>query len=205
MTTYTKKCLTELVARKYAEKTSQKLIDSQNPPYQIVNLVKEFINMISDELICKKVVYVKGWGKLVPKFKEGGRTVRNPRKSSGSEMPMKDRWTVTKSTAKNNEDTIKVLSSDLESWAESYARRHMPTYDSRTIAKCMISSFNGMIISLENHERIELRGLGVFYRKELAAKKARNPKTGESVFVESRYMDRFKVSGLLIRRLNTNE
>ena len=46
--------------------------------------------------------------------------------------------------------------------------------------------------SLENGERIEIRGFGSFHVVERAARTGRNPKTGESVSVPSKKVPHFK-------------
>ena len=50
--------------------------------------------------------------------------------------------------------------------------------------------------SLVDGKRVELRGFGVFEVKRVKGKKARNPKTGEAVFVPERDKVVFKVSKL---------
>ena len=59
--------------------------------------------------------------------------------------------------------------------------------------------------SLENGERIEIRGFGNFTVKHLPGKEARNPKTNEKVWVKERYMPKFKVSKLLIDSVNKSQ
>ncbi len=51
-----------------------------------------------------------------------------------------------------------------------------------------------IVKALSRGERIELRGFGIFVTKPRKARKARNPKTGESVFVPSRIVPVFKPS-----------
>tara|TARA_B100001029_G_scaffold160504_1_gene148564 strand:+ start:269 stop:562 length:294 start_codon:yes stop_codon:yes gene_type:complete len=59
--------------------------------------------------------------------------------------------------------------------------------------------------SLENGERIEIRGFGNFAVKHLPGKEARNPKTNEKVWVKERYLPKFKVSKLLIDSVNKSQ
>ena len=59
--------------------------------------------------------------------------------------------------------------------------------------------------SLENGERIEIRGFGNFTVNHLPGKEARNPKTNEKVWVKERYMPKFKVSKLLIDSVNKSQ
>ena len=52
--------------------------------------------------------------------------------------------------------------------------------------------FDGIIDTLVNERRIELRGFGVFEVKKRKPRKARNPKTGESVMVPEKMVVTFK-------------
>ncbi|MCL4110412.1 UNVERIFIED_CONTAM: hypothetical protein GTU68_006632 [Idotea baltica] len=49
-----------------------------------------------------------------------------------------------------------------------------------------------IVDTLVTHGRIELRNFGVFEVKQRAARKARNPRTGDSVEVPSRFVVTFK-------------
>jgi nucleoid DNA-binding protein len=53
-------------------------------------------------------------------------------------------------------------------------------------------TFNAIIEALVEEERIELRNFGVFEVKRRAPRKARNPRTGEKVFVGEKYVVTFK-------------
>ena len=59
--------------------------------------------------------------------------------------------------------------------------------------------------SLENGDRIEIRGFGNFTVKHLPGKEARNPKTNEKVWVKERFIPKFKVSKLLIDSVNKSQ
>lgn len=48
--------------------------------------------------------------------------------------------------------------------------------------------------ALCNNENIEIRGFGTFKNNIKKPRKARNPKTGETVFLDTRYIPMFKVS-----------
>ena len=52
--------------------------------------------------------------------------------------------------------------------------------------------FDSIIDTLIEEERIELRNFGVFEVKKRAARTARNPRTGEAVFVPEKYVVTFK-------------
>lgn len=53
-------------------------------------------------------------------------------------------------------------------------------------------TFDMIVDTLVTHGRIELRNFGVFEVKQRAARKARNPRTGDSVEVPSRFVVTFK-------------
>ena len=56
--------------------------------------------------------------------------------------------------------------------------------------------------SLARNERVELRGFGTFGTKHRMPKKARNPGTGEAVFLPERFVPTFKPSKLMRSRVN---
>ncbi len=49
-----------------------------------------------------------------------------------------------------------------------------------------------IIDALAKNERVELRGFGTFAVKHRLPKKARNPGTGETIYLEERYVPTFK-------------
>jgi nucleoid DNA-binding protein len=53
-------------------------------------------------------------------------------------------------------------------------------------------TFNAIVDTLVEEHRIELRNFGVFEVKKRAARKARNPRTGEKVFVPEKFVVTFK-------------
>ena len=53
-------------------------------------------------------------------------------------------------------------------------------------------TFDAIVDTLVADERIELRNFGVFEVKRRAARKARNPRTGEKVFVPEKFVVTFK-------------
>ena len=67
----------------------------------------------------------------------------------------------------------------------------------------VINGFMGTIIeSLANNERVELRGFGTFGIKHRMPKKARNPGTGEPVYLPERYVPTFTPTKLMRSRVN---
>tara|TARA_B100001250_G_C19248133_1_gene549480 strand:- start:62 stop:361 length:300 start_codon:yes stop_codon:yes gene_type:complete len=59
-----------------------------------------------------------------------------------------------------------------------------------------------IIDALANNNRVELRGFGTFGIKHRMPKKARNPGTGEPVFLPERFVPIFKPSKLMRSRVN---
>ena len=63
-------------------------------------------------------------------------------------------------------------------------------------------SFSQIINALSKNERIELRGFGTFAVKHRMPKKARNPATGDPVYLAERYVPTFKPSQLMKKSVN---
>ena len=63
-------------------------------------------------------------------------------------------------------------------------------------------SFSEIISALSNNEKIELRGFGTFSVKHRLPQKARNPKTGDPIFLPERYVPVFKPSKLMKKTVN---
>ena len=51
--------------------------------------------------------------------------------------------------------------------------------------------------------RVELRGFGSFGLKELRARKSRNPRTGDTVFVKNKRIPYFRMGKKLKERINS--
>lgn len=64
--------------------------------------------------------------------------------------------------------------------------------DSATTLKIVQRTLDGIIETLEEEGRIELRNFGVFQVKKRKAREARNPKTGERVSVPESVAVKFK-------------
>ena len=59
------------------------------------------------------------------------------------------------------------------------------------------SILNSIKSSLADGKRIDIRGFGSFFTKVGKARKARNPSTNESIFIDEKYIPTFKLSKLL--------
>lgn len=62
--------------------------------------------------------------------------------------------------------------------------------------------FDNMAASLAKGDKVEIRGFGSFKVKRHKARKARNPKTGESIDIPAKKTPFFKVGKELKERLN---
>lgn len=62
--------------------------------------------------------------------------------------------------------------------------------------------FSSIISSIADGKRIELRGFGVFKSKSRKPRMARNPKTGELVPLEKRFVPVFKPSPEFLNKVN---
>ena len=72
--------------------------------------------------------------------------------------------------------------------------------------EAIINTFSASISdALKSEKNIELRNFGTFFLKEIKEKKyARNPKTGELIYVPKKNKIRFKMSKNLKEKLNQN-
>jgi len=72
----------------------------------------------------------------------------------------------------------------------------------RDVERIVNTVFEKITGAMENGERVELRGFGAFSVKQRDARLGRNPRTGEAVSVDSKYVPFFKTGKLLRDRLN---
>lgn len=72
----------------------------------------------------------------------------------------------------------------------------------RDVEKIVDTVFDEITKALAEGNRVELRGFGAFSVKERDARMGRNPRTGESVFVEAKRLPFFKTGKALRERLN---
>lgn len=78
-----------------------------------------------------------------------------------------------------------------------------PYMNANNIKKIITIFFDTIVGALERGERVELRGFGSFSVKHKDAEKKRNPKTGESVFVEAHNVPFFRAGKQLKVIVNT--
>jgi nucleoid DNA-binding protein len=66
---------------------------------------------------------------------------------------------------------------------------------SKKETEIIVEGFIGVIIEcLKSNDSIEIRGFGTFRNKVREARVARNPRTGESIELNKRYIPYFKIS-----------
>jgi integration host factor subunit beta len=71
--------------------------------------------------------------------------------------------------------------------------------EAERLVTCLLDEIAG---ALERGMRVELRGLGALTVKPKRERQGRNPRTGEALTIDARRVVRFRVSELLLARLN---
>lgn len=74
----------------------------------------------------------------------------------------------------------------------------------RDVEKIVTTIFDEITEALARGDRVELRGFGAFSVKRRDARTGRNPRTGESVDVNEKFIPFFKTGKQLRERLNTD-
>ncbi|MBB5516715.1 integration host factor subunit beta [Rubricella aquisinus] len=74
----------------------------------------------------------------------------------------------------------------------------------RDVERIVATVFDEIIEALADGKRVELRGFGAFSVKKRDARVGRNPRSGEQVEVEEKYVPFFKMGKLLRERLNAD-
>lgn len=72
----------------------------------------------------------------------------------------------------------------------------------RDVERIVNTVFEEVTNAMARGDRVELRGFGAFSVKKREARVGRNPRTGETVQVEEKYVPFFKTGKLLRDRLN---
>lgn len=68
--------------------------------------------------------------------------------------------------------------------------------------RCVNSFVEALVEALAKGERVALPGLGVFNVKERAARKGRNPRTGEEITISARKVVTFHAAKVLKEKVN---
>ena len=72
----------------------------------------------------------------------------------------------------------------------------------RDVERIVGTVFDEIIEAMAQGHRVELRGFGAFSVKKRDARQGRNPRTGDSVTVEEKYVPFFKTGKEMRERLN---
>ncbi|EJF89555.1 integration host factor subunit beta [Bartonella vinsonii subsp. arupensis OK-94-513] len=80
--------------------------------------------------------------------------------------------------------------------------RQNPHLFQRDVENIVNAIFEEISTALANGNRVELRGFGAFSVKSRSARNGRNPRTGEAVVVEEKWIPFFKTGKDLRDRLN---
>lgn len=72
----------------------------------------------------------------------------------------------------------------------------------RDVERIVGTIFDEIIDAMAKGNRVELRGFGAFSVKKRDSRQGRNPRTGDVVMVEEKYVPFFKTGKLLRDRLN---
>lgn len=72
----------------------------------------------------------------------------------------------------------------------------------RDVERIVTTIFEEITESLARGDRVELRGFGAFSVKERGSRVGRNPRTGETVQVDAKYIPYFKTGKQLRQKLN---
>jgi integration host factor subunit beta len=75
----------------------------------------------------------------------------------------------------------------------------------RDVERIVTTVFEEIAGALSRGDRVELRGFGAFSVKERGARIGRNPRTGDTVSVTSKYIPYFKTGKQLREKLNTED
>ena len=75
----------------------------------------------------------------------------------------------------------------------------------RDVEKIVLTVFEEISSALAKGERVELRGFGAFSVARRKQRTGRNPRTGEAVNIEEKYIPRWKTGKELRLKLNKQE
>lgn len=81
--------------------------------------------------------------------------------------------------------------------------QHFPDLSAREVERAFDVLFSEISTSLAKGNRVELRGFGAFSVRYRKKRMGRNPRTGEKVAIEEKYVPFFKAGKGLRDRLNT--
>jgi integration host factor subunit beta len=80
--------------------------------------------------------------------------------------------------------------------------KRFPHLYQRDIEKIVATIFGEIVNTLKSGGRVELRGFGAFSIRKREARKARNPKNGQEVYIGERFAIYFRTGKELRERIN---
>lgn len=170
------------------------LIEKTSVDSQVARSLSEgIISIFSTALKEKKSILMARVGTL-DVTKKNARPGRNPKTL---EPYMIDaRYSVTLRTSSKNEHR-------LQKPQLLQLLKEKIVHVSDDVIRATVIQFMNFVRQIEDGKnRVEIRGLGVFYPSVLPERKARNPKTGEQVIAAEKVVIRFKCSKLIVDSLN---
>ena len=82
-------------------------------------------------------------------------------------------------------------------------KKNNPNLSNTELDKVINIFCNSIKVALKKKKKVELRGFGTFFSKKIKEKhSARNPRTGELIYVPEKNKIRFKVSKNLNKNIN---
>jgi nucleoid DNA-binding protein len=76
--------------------------------------------------------------------------------------------------------------------------------EQQTVRRIVQMTLDSIVEAVAREKRLELRDFGVFEVRPVKAHKARNPRTGDKVWVGEHYRVSFKAGRLMTDRVNQN-
>lgn len=95
-----------------------------------------------------------------------------------------------------------MLKSELPNHLASRVSKDYLAITEKMATECVDSILQQMVVSLSKGDRIEIRGFGSFTVRYRLPRKARNPRTGETVKTRAKYLAHFKPGKPLRDRVN---
>lgn len=158
-------------------------------------ITNNFFDFYLNSLRNKTSIMLKNIGTLAVNHKKARDGGRNPK--TGETFKISERYVVTlKKTFKcDKKVTMKEIVQQVsESISEA---KYSSVHEAYTLfLSCIYNVAKG-------EDRIELRGIGVFYPSIIEPRKSRNPLTGETIFTERKIKIGFKCSKKLLEEINS--
>lgn len=157
------------------------------------NMLESIIEHIKYKVFGKgKILKIRDYGRLTPKIKPSGRPVRNPQKGDTYTMEEIATVTLTKQQGHSNKDNRFTEKQFLTDFICS--NPHLTKSEQELAAISAQTLFNVIRSTCNIDVKCEIRGLAVFSARMTKPRQARNPKTGETVFVPAKVKPVFSIS-----------